>query len=145
MNKAGLKFENRFLEALEECKEYIHSSNNDDKCKGVDFYWFGLPIDITLQPLRKKTCCYHLTECVTPYGTVDIGIRIGNIHEEGGVYKEFYYDDNVLVLSFNRFTSMSWANTHSLVRDIIYATNSDDVIDEFWELSDKLDSIVKRR
>ena len=144
MNRKGITFENAFLGALEGCKEYRHSSSVQDKTMGTDFYWLRLPIDITLQPLRSKTCCYFLKRYDSIYGPIDVGVRIGNIRRIDGKYKECYFKDNVMVISFNNTLSLSWVRMHTLVYDLMKEVDLE-CTDAFWELSDKLDSIVKQR
>lgn len=115
--KKGLEFEDMLLAKLEQYPGYAYSTVEQDHICGADLYWYGLPIDVSLN--SNKPYVENVASIELAASTCMIGIRRRN--------KRVVYKDPVLVLTF----ATKVASFNSVIYDVDDKL-IEDAISLFW-------------
>lgn len=131
----GIKFEDMIIERLEDSVGYEVASPDADWYQGTDFYWFGVPVDVTLNHRKKGVQWGGRIDMQV--ASVSVGVRVGNGHRR--------FEHSVLVLLFEPNTDVQLPVhvERQLCRHMAREVNAallDDAIDLFWQLVDELEA-----
>ena len=119
-------FENIIIERVESLPGYKLSNKNQDLRMGCDFYYYGLPIDVTLQDKKSLS---------TPIGrvnliddgclSVNVSIRWGNSHTQ--------FKTPVIVIHFSLTDIASALTIAPFIDDVVL----DKMTDMYWAELDR--------
>jgi hypothetical protein len=111
------------------------SMPSDDKERGVDVYYYGLPIDVTLL-IGKKDHCHRIGQYACTIAgkeifKVSLGVRFANNHHD--------FDEPVLVIGFD-----TWSfNEAKYQVETLSCEDIDSMIDMYYNHLDMLDGNLK--
>lgn len=124
-NRKGIIFEDLVLERLEQFEGYEPSSRESDRYWGTDFYFYRLPVDLSLNP-NKKQVVWSINLIDLPSCSIKVGARFGN-----GRVK---FEEPVMVLLFLPKVWQYNLMASDVTEDVLQEAS-----DIFWTLIDKLE------
>ena len=127
IKKAGLRFEDYIITNLEGLPGYKLSSAEQDRKWGTDFFYYGVPIDITLNP-NKNNVTFSETYIDILVCKIYVGFRTGN--------GKARFEHPVLVLYFN-LLDMADDDVLKLVAYEFGEEALEKALDIFWCLLDQ--------
>lgn len=124
----GVVFENCALEHFETLSGFKHSTVEQDRFLGADFYMDGIPVDITLNYMGKCGKIHHLgTYKIDGVFNIKVGVRYHNNKQ--------YLSTPVIVIGFVNevFSHALWEIQH--VDEDVF----EDLFDMYWQAIDVLE------